>query len=150
MSTEVRFYHLERQSLDQALPALVAKAYSMRHRIVIQAASDMEAEQINGQLWTHNPDSFIPHGTKKDGHAEKQPVWITSNDENPNDADVLILTGGGACETISTYKLCCDMFNGRDEDAVKAARSRWKAYKDAGFEITYWQQGANGWEKKSG
>jgi len=41
------------------------------------------------------------------------------------------------------------LFDGRDEDAVTSARARWKALKDEGHDLTYWQQGERGWEKKA-
>ena len=50
--SEVRFYHLERQNLDQALPALVSKAYENGHRIVIKTSEEKQLERINENLWT--------------------------------------------------------------------------------------------------
>jgi DNA polymerase-3 subunit chi len=45
--------------------------------------------------------------------------------------------------------MCCEIFDGRDEDAVTAARSRWKSYKDAGHTLAYYQQNDMGrWEQK--
>lgn len=147
--TEIRFYHLDRQPLEQALPAILSKALEQGRRVVIKAANENEIERLGEHLWTHNPDSFLPHGSKKDGFADRQPVWLTTEDENPNGADVLILVQGAHSEIHGNFKLCCEMLDGRDNDAVTGARSRWKTYKDAGFEVTYWQQGTKGWEKKS-
>lgn len=148
--SDIRFYHLEQQSLDQVLPALLTKALNNGHRILVKAANEQEVTRLNDHLWTYAPDSFLPHGAKKDGHAESQPIWITTEDENPNNADVLILTGGTQSDALDKFTLCCEMLNGRNEQEVSNARSRWKTYKDAGHDITYWQQGPNGWEKKSG
>lgn len=148
--SEIRFYHLERQTLDQVLPALLSKALSGGRRIVLKAPNAQEAERLNAHLWTYDPNSFIPHGSDKDGHAEHQPVWITARDENPNGADVLILSGGVDSPLLGDFALCCEMLDGRDPEAVSAARTRWKDYKDAGHDITYWQQGPQGWEKKAG
>ena len=149
MTTEVRFYHLERSGIEQVLPGLISKALENGHRIVVKTTDDREAERLNDHLWTYDPNSFLPHGTKKEGFADKQPVWLTSNDDNPNNADVLILTPSTESNEQSKYKLCCEMLDGRDESAVDAARTRWKKYKDEGFAVTYWQQGPKGWEKKS-
>lgn len=147
---DIRFYHLERQSLDQVLPKLVAKALENEHRIVIQAANDTHAEQLNTHLWTFDPNSFIPHGTVKDGHETDQPVFISSSPANPNNADVLILTAGQEDNISEDFTLICDMIDGRNEEAVSTARARWKAYKEAGHDVTYWQQTAQGgWDKKS-
>jgi DNA polymerase-3 subunit chi len=147
--TEIRFYHLERTGQDQVLPGLISKALENGHRILVKTSGDKETERLNEHLWVYDPNSFMPHGTKKEGHAEKQPVFLTANDENPNNADVLILTNGTESAMHANFKLCCEMLDGRNEDAVSAARARWKKYKDKGFAITYWQQGEKGWEKKS-
>lgn len=148
--TDVRFYHLERQTLEQALPGLLAKALESGHRILVKTADDRQAERLNDYLWVYDPNSFIPHGTKKDGHGARQPVWLTAGDDNPNNADLLILTHGAQSENIGQFKRCCAMLDGRDEEAVAAARTQWKKYKDAGFAVTYWQQGEKGWKEKSG
>ena len=147
--TEVRFYHMERSTLESALPALLNKAI-LQGNIVIQSTSEQNVESLNTHLWAYNPESFLPHGSKKDGNAEQHPIWITDQQENPNNADILILTHGATNEDIKNYKLCCEMLNGNDPEQVNAARKRWKEYKALGFEITYWQQGQNGWEKKAG
>lgn len=146
--SDIRFYHLERQTLEKALPALLSKALANGHRIVVKAASAQAVEQLNTDLWTYNPNSFLPHGSAKDGQAENQPVWLTLQDENPNNADVLILTQGCESTMIDQFSLCCEMLDGRNPESVKEARKRWKSYKEAGHTITYWQQSAKGWEKK--
>jgi len=43
-----------------------------------------------------------------------------------------------------SFARCVDMFDGRDEAAVQAARQRWKDGKAAGHTTTYWQQGERG------
>ena len=149
MTTEVRFYHLERSGLDQALPGLITKALETGRRVLVKMADERAVERMNEHLWVYNPNSFIPHGAKKDGNAERQHVYLTANDDNPNNADVLILTGGAQAADIKNFKLCCEMLDGRDEAAVSDARARWKTYKDAGYAVAYWQQGEKGWEKKA-
>ncbi|MFK7839415.1 MAG: DNA polymerase III subunit chi [Bdellovibrionales bacterium] len=147
--TEVRFYHLEQSTLERALPALLNKAVAQGN-IVVQCNDENNVEKLNTHLWTYQENSFLPHGSKKDTHADKQPIWLTDQAENPNNADILILTHGAENESIEDYKLCCEMFDGNDPTAIQNAREKWKLYKDQDFEITYWQQGQNGWEKKSG
>ncbi len=148
--SEIRFYHLEQQSLEQVLPALLSKALGGGHRIIVKTQDERECERLNDHLWTYAPDSFLPHGSKKNGFAKDQPIWLTAEDENTNGADVLILTQGATSDMQDKFDLCCEMLDGKNEQAVLDARERWKTYKDKGHEITYWQQGANGWEKKSG
>jgi DNA polymerase-3 subunit chi len=102
-------------------------------------------------LWTYNDRVFLPHGSKADGHAALQPVWLTDSDENPNDAQVLFLSDGATSADIVGFELVCELFDGRDDAAVSAARERWRVYKEDGHDLTYWQQTERGgWEQKAG
>lgn len=147
---EIRFYHLLSQPLYQALPALVAKAYENGHRILIRAP-EVEHEAISEALWSFKPESFLPHGFDKDGNPQQHPIWLSEQAENVNEADLLILTHNLEQPIGNEYKLCCDIFDGRIEADVLAARARWKAYKEQGHEVAYWQQTEQGgWDKKAG
>lgn len=147
--TEVSFYHLQRQPLSQALPKLLERALAAGHRAVVLAGSQERVEALDNTLWVYDPDSFLPHGTARAGFAEQQPIYLTTEDDNPNQASLLVLIDGMEPADISAYARCLDLFDGNDQAAVDAARLRWKKYKDAGHQVTYWQQKpGGGWEKK--
>lgn len=145
--TRVGFYHLTRSPLEQALPQLLERALAAGHRAVVMAGSPERVEALNALLWTHDPASWLPHGSARDGEAAAQPVWLTDKDENPNGADVLVLVDGVESEHIASYARCLDLFDGKDEDAVQAARERWRRRKAAGHELTYHQQTERGWQE---
>ena len=148
--TEVRFYHLQRSALEQALTKLLEKTLERGWRAVVMAGSEDRVEALNAVLWNYSREGFLPHGSKKDGYPDRQPVWLTDQDENPNAATVLFLVDGVDSAKISEFDLCCEMFDGRDDDAVAVAREHWKLRKDTGFALTYWQQTEQGaWEKKA-
>jgi len=148
--TEVRFYHLQRMPLERALPMLLEKTLERGWRAVVKADSEERVQALNGQLWTYGKDSFLPHGTAREGDAALQPVWLTHQDENPNGAQVLFLVDGTDSERLADFELCCDMFDGRDEAAVAGARARWTACKSGGHKLTYWQQDEAGrWQLKA-
>ncbi len=114
------------------------------------AGSEERVESLAALLWTYHPNSFLPHGTARDGRPEQQPIWLTGLDENPNGASILLLTDGARSERLAEYARCLEIFDGGDPDAVSRARERWRDYKDAGHSLTYWQQTeTGGWEKKS-
>ncbi|HPF77778.1 MAG TPA: DNA polymerase III subunit chi [Alphaproteobacteria bacterium] len=147
---DIRFYHMQKQNLDQALPLILEKAYQADHKVVVRMENAKEVERMNALLWTYKPDVFLPHGSKKEGHAALQPIWLTDKEENPNNANVLVLTQGVQAEQIDGFSLCCEMLDGHNEGAVSAARKRWKAYQEAGHDVTYWHQSETGkWEKKA-
>ena len=148
--TEISFYHLLHTPLERALPKLIEKVLESGARAVVRTGSTERAEALNGALWTYDQDSFIPHGTARDGNAALQPVWITADEENPNGADILVLADSAESADIGSYRRCLEMFDGRDDAAVADARRRWSAYKDAAHDLAYWQQTeGGGWEKKA-
>ena len=147
--TEIRFYHLTRKSLEQVLPEMLDKTLERGWRAVVVAGSPERAEALTQHLWTYRADSFLPHGNAKDGHAEAQPVWLTDNDERPNGASVLFLTDGAESKLIGEYTRVCELFDGNNDEAVGAARLRWATYKNSGHELSYWQQGEDGWTNRA-
>ena len=87
-------------------------------------------------------------GSSRDGFAEDQPVWLTTAEENPNGAAMLVLADGTTTGDVAAWGSAIEIFDGGDEAAVSAARERWKAYKAAGHTLTYWKQSDDGrWEK---
>ncbi|MFL2541307.1 MAG: DNA polymerase III subunit chi [Candidatus Latescibacterota bacterium] len=81
--TEIRFYHLQRSALELALPKLLEKTLERGWRAVVMAGSEERVEALNTVLWNYVAEGFLPHGSKKDGHPERQPVWLTDQDEKP-------------------------------------------------------------------
>ena len=123
--TEIRFYHLQRTSLEHALPVLLEKTLERGWRAVVMARSRERVDSLNGMLWTYRNDSFLPHGGAEDGN-------------------------GAVSENVGMFDLCCELFDGSDAETVNAARTRWTAYLKAGHHLNYWQQNAGGgWEKKA-
>lgn len=152
---EVWFYHLVRQPLDQVLPALLEKAVGRGVRVVVQVGAPERVDALDERLWTWSDESFIPHGAARDGDAAMQAVWLTTGDENPNNATMRIFVEGAraadaaASGAAEAYERLILMFDGGDPDAVADARAQWKSLKEAGYTLSYWQQGeTGGWEKK--
>lgn len=148
-AVEVLFYHLERAPLDRVLPGLLEKTLQRGWRAVVQAGSKERLEALDTLLWTYADDSFLPHGTARDGFAEQQPVFLTTGGDNPNGATVRFLVDGAEIPDVSGYARVVYIFSGRDGDALAQARVEWKRVKSAGHSATYWQQSEQGrWEKK--
>lgn len=149
--TDIRFYHLVHRDLEQILPDLLEKTLSRQWKAVVMAGSEERVEALANHLWTYRADSFLPHGTAKDGHAEDQPIWITTGDECPNKASVLFLTDGATAENIGHYERVCVLFDGRDDVAVAAARKDWARYKaETTHALSYWQYEDGVWVNKAG
>jgi DNA polymerase III subunit chi len=147
-SPEVLFYHLERAPLERVLPTLLEKTLERGWRAVVQAGSEERLDALDTALWTYKEESFLPHGTRKDGHSDRQPIYLTTVDENPNRAAVRFLVDGAQPADVTSYARIVYLFDGHDAAAVEAARQQWTALKTGGCAVTYWREGKSGaWEK---
>jgi DNA polymerase-3 subunit chi len=151
---EYGFYHLTRTPLEQALPRLLGRVLASGGRAMVLLASRERMDALDAALWTSSDPDWLPHGTPATGHAEYQPIWLTTEDAPevgaPNGARFLFLPEGTQSARLDSFDRVLDLFDGGDEAAVAAARGRWRTAKAAGHALTYWQQGPRGWEKAGG
>ena len=120
--TEIAFYHLERAQLELALSKLLEKTLAAGKRALVIAGTEARVESLANALWTYDQDSWLPHGTTKDGNAKDQPVWLTTDDANPNNATFLFLADGVTTDRLDDYERCFEMFDGNDPAMVEVAR----------------------------
>jgi DNA polymerase-3 subunit chi len=149
--TEVRFYHLQEQKLDRVLPQLLEVSLQRGWRVVVQAASEERIEALDSHLWTYRDDSFLPHGTSRNSDAADQPVLLTADEGNPNNATVRFLIDGAPIpEDASQYERLVLIFDGNDDELVARAREQWSQAKTAGHDASYWQPDDSGrWVQKA-
>ena len=88
--SEVRFHHLERRRVDEALPRILERALEEGRRVLVRASSEEMAAALNERLWTYDDASFLPHGAAGDGDPETQPIFLTCEADNPNAATMLV------------------------------------------------------------
>jgi DNA polymerase-3 subunit chi len=149
--TEILFYHLQRQKLENVLPPLLEKSLARGWKVVVQGSSEERIEALDAHLWTYRDDGFLPHGTSREPEAAQQPVLLTSNDSNPNGATVRFLVDRAPLPVdVERYQRIVLLFDGEDEEALLAARAQWSEVKAKGIEATYWQADEQGhWTKKT-
>jgi DNA polymerase-3 subunit chi len=148
--TEVYFYHLERRTLEEVLPTLLERSLERGWRATVQAASQERVEALDTLLWTYREESFLAHGTARDGYAEAHPIYLTADGDNPNRAQVRFLVDGAELDDAAPYARVVYVFDGRDEAAVSQARATLQSAKARGFSVSYWQQDVEGrWRQKA-
>lgn len=150
--TRVDFYHLQKVGVEQALPRLLEKAYASGKPVLVKVGTEARVEFLNTELWTYNDQSFLPHGSKKDGNAELQPIWLTAGDDNPNHAAMLFLVDGAKIDiaALKDFERVFNLFDGTAEESLNQARDFWKQIKAAELDCFYWQQDVNGsWKQKA-
>ena len=147
---EVWFYHLERSALEQVLPGLLDKTLARGWRGIVRTTNAERAEGLDQHLWTYRDDSFLPHGMATEPLADRQPVLITTDEANANQANALFLIDNAEPGSLDSYERCIILFDGRDEDQLAAARGRWKTLKAEGRPVSYWKENPDrGWEKQA-
>jgi DNA polymerase-3 subunit chi len=145
---EVGFYHLTRTGPDAALPKLLGRTLASGQRAVVVCGGEERVAALDTALWLSPDPDWLPHGTRATGDADLQPIWLATDDSAPNGARFLFLLDGVENARIDAFERVFDLFDGRDEAAVAAARRRCTVAKEAGHTLTYWQQTERGWEKK--
>jgi DNA polymerase-3 subunit chi len=150
--TRIDFYHLQNSSIKETLPKLLEKAYALDKKILIKVGDEKNVEFFNSHIWTYDEQSFLPHGSKKDGNAAQQPIWLTSQDDNPNNATILFLIDGAKTdiENVALFERVINIFDGNSQSDVVWSREFWKQLKPLGYECYYWQREENGsWRQKA-
>ena len=149
MATELWFYHLRQRPLEAALPLLLEKTIERGWKAVVRVDSPERLKALDDALWTYRDDSFLPHGTREDGRPESQPIFLTTDEDRPNEADVLFLADAAPITAAEAYRRVVLLFDGEDEEQLLAARGAWKRAREAGQEAAYWQQDEGGrWVKR--
>ena len=148
--SRVDFYHLQNSRLEDVLPKLLEKAYSANKKIIVKIGNEERVEFLNSILWTYSDTSFLPHGSKKDGSSELQPIWLTSGHDNPNQAEFLFLVDGSILdiEKVVDFERIFYIFDGGVDESLSSARDLWKELKNQNIDIYYWQQANGSWQQK--
>ncbi len=146
---ELWFYHLERSSVDQVLPELLERTIKRGWRAVVRSPDEAELKRLDDWLWTFRDESFLAHGLASEPMPERQPILLTTGNDNPNRAHALFLLSDAPLAGLAGYERGLYLFDGRDEARLADARARWRKAKAGGIPVSYWRQTEQGWEKQA-
>jgi DNA polymerase-3 subunit chi len=148
---QVDFYHLTQSTLDDAVVMLVKKCQVAGKKVLIQCPRPA-AQAIDDALWTHDPESWLPHGLDDAPGAERASIWINSTaDGNPVSAAFLFLLHGAERPDMVSFERVFNLFDGRSEAQVSQAREQWRSWQ-ASDDLTmryFAQDDAGKWEQRS-
>lgn len=160
MPSEVRFYHLQGQGIEDALPLLVSRAHGAGYAQILRFYDAGLMRTIDDVLWTFDPASFLPHAVVAAGDSTQNrdsgvnhPIILTGDpvsQDHVGDNSALIQVGAPEAEDLDPFARAMVMFDGRDMAQVEAARDYWKTLKTSAYALSYWQQDEGGkWEQKA-
>lgn len=144
------FYHLEKSTLEAAIVPLLEKCIAAEMRVIIRCENLETLKRLDNFLWTYRENSWLPHGIEGDCDASKQPILLTSEPVNSNGAEALFIIENAPLGETAGIERGFYMIDGNDHNLVTLARKEYKAAKEAGHDVSYWQQSESGkWEKKA-
>lgn len=131
--TRIDFYTNAADKLATAC-RIVAKGYQLKHRIVVACPDAETAQRIDRMLWTSPPTAFIPHCASTDALAPLTPVVVDCLGEEPIHDQVLLNLKPEWPPLFGRFERLIEIVTGDEEDR-SLARSRYKFYRDRGYEI---------------
>lgn len=145
---ELSFYQVTDGNLVPSVIKILAKVYASEQRGIFYSPIAERVQVVDKTLWTFSTNEFIPHGDKTLGFTDLQPIYFTSEEENPNHAEVLVMADSldyGDWQT--KFQRVIYIFE--DADMSKKAFQLFQDLQKKRENVNYWKQSENGWEKLS-
>ena len=135
--TSIDFYFNAGDRLSVAC-RLAGRALQQKKRVLIYAPQPDVAQKIDRLLWTSQAVSFIPHCFAHDPLAAATPVLIAAGDQPPAPAgaarEVLLNLSADTPPFFERHERVLEIV-AQDEEQVLAGRTRFKFYRERGYEI---------------
>ncbi|SCY61151.1 DNA polymerase III subunit chi [Thiohalorhabdus denitrificans] len=138
MTTRVDFFRLggeDGDAVPRAACMVAGKAYASGYGVLVLATSEALLSDLDTRLWTYRAGSFVPHARLEHRDPEApEPVVLASDCADPGGAQVLVCASPPPMECLSGFQRVAE-FVPPDSAGREAARSRYKAYRESGFEL---------------
>lgn len=131
--TRIDFYSNAESKLGVACQ-LVAKAVRERSQVVVYAPDQNTARSFDRLLWTYQAVGFVPHCLASDPLSSETPVVIAFDDSETAHCRVLLNLHAESPPAFSRFERLIEVV-GTDDDDRQRARSRFRFYRDRGYEI---------------
>lgn len=148
INMEINFYQVD-DIIYKSIAPLLIKVLDEDKKALIYCQDEKQVEEIDGGLWSFSKTKFIPHGTKNNPPAtklapEKQPVFITDQLTNSNQAEYLIMLGEVEEKFLKEFGKIFYFFSSGN---VADARKLWAKYKKQSFTLNFYKKDDSGWVK---
>jgi DNA polymerase III subunit chi len=114
---------------------LCAKALASKARLVLWAADQDACQRLSRMLWSVPATGFIPHVAAHDPLAAQTPVILDCEANSFSHDDVLVNLRSEVPPFFSRFKRLVEIVAAGDEGAAEAARTRFRYYRDRGYEL---------------
>jgi DNA polymerase-3 subunit chi len=131
--TQIDFYTNVGDKLHTAC-RLVAKGYARGHRIMVCCPDGETAQQLDRMLWLNPPIGFLPHCAAGDRLAPETPIVIDHTGKEPPHDEVLLNLRFEWPAYFGRFHRLIEIVS-LDEEDRRAARERFKFYRDRGYDM---------------
>jgi DNA polymerase III subunit chi len=119
---------------------LARKAYQAGQPIVV-LAEPARLRAFDERLWTFSPLDFIPHCMADNALAKDTPVVLTSDLERAPHHQILLNLGATVPAQFARFERLLEVI-GNAQDELVAGRERYRFYRDRGYALNNYKQGA--------
>ena len=140
--TEVLFYTHANDKLQTAC-TLTAKALARKMRVMLFTADPAATDHLSSLLWSVPSTGFTPHCRSEDRLAPITPVILDHRAEPLVHDQVLINLCGETPSFFRRFQRLVEIVSLEEADR-EAARTRFRFYRDRGYEIRTHQLGGSG------
>jgi DNA polymerase IIIc chi subunit len=88
--TKINFYTTNAEDTIKTFCKISEKCYYSNSRALVVVESEEDLYALDKSLWTYSKEHFIPHATMDDLYAHEQPIIITKEFKNLNNAKIVI------------------------------------------------------------
>lgn len=131
--TRVEFYHNAADKLEVARK-LAAKAFAAGQCALLFTRDARLAAELDGSLWTWRQLSFLPHARCEHPLAARTPILIGTDAGSLASPDLLVNLADEAPACFGRFERVIEVV-GMAEDDRRAARERYRFYRDRGYEL---------------
>lgn len=152
--TRVDFYVLPSDGAEDAVMTackLCDKAVGSGSRVYVHADDQRMQDQLDKLLWTFRQGSFIAHERASSAAlSEPLPAVVFGSVEPPQShMRVMINLADDVPAFFSRFERVCEIVAGDDAQRAKS-RTRYKFYRDRGYELkSFEQQADGGWKARA-
>lgn len=119
---------------------LLRKAYLAGQPVVV-LAEPARLRALDERLWTFSPLDFIPHCAVDSPHAADTPIVLTADLYQAPHHHVLLNLGAAVPMQFARFERLLEVV-GNAPDELAAGRERYRFYRDRGYALNNYKQGA--------
>ena len=132
--TQIDFY-VQVDDQQETARKLCMKALGANARVVVWCPDQAAGQRLSRLLWSVPATGFLPHCFGADPLAPRTPIVLAWEEHGVPHDQILINLRAEVPAFFSRFERLIEIVGAADESGKQAARSRFRYYRDRGYEI---------------